>query len=137
MKENKLTITINKPITDVFEFTINPDKTPEWINSIVSEQTNEWPPRVGTIYKNKGPSGPWATYVVTKYEDSKEFELNKQDGSTYHVNYKYTQCPEGGTELIYHEWVTEGQLEDPLTQDTLANLKNALEKHELSYLALK
>lgn len=128
MKDNKLTVIINKPISEVFEFTTDPHKTPEWIDSVEEEKTNEWPPRSGTIYKNRGQSGPWSVYKVTKYEGCKEFELVKQDESTYHVNYSYTSLPNGATQLIYHEWVTTGELEAPFPQVTLNKLKEIIEE---------
>lgn len=128
MKENKLTVIINKPISKVFEFTTDPHKTPEWIDSVEEEQTNEWPPRLGTVYKNRGKSGPWSTYKVSKYQDCKEFELIKQEESTYHVNYSYATLPNGATQLIYHEWVTTGALEDPFLQVTLDKLKEVIEE---------
>jgi len=145
MKENKLTVIINKPISDVFEFTTDPQKTPVWIDSVKTpvwidsvekEQTNEWPPRSGTTYMNRGKSGPWSVYKVSKFEDCKEFELVKQDESTYHVNYTYNTLPDGSTQLIYHEWVTTGELEDPFSQVTLDKLKEVLEEENRLTLSL-
>ncbi len=37
MKENKISIIIDLPIKDVFEFTINPNNTHLWIESVVKE----------------------------------------------------------------------------------------------------
>lgn len=65
---------------------------------------------------------------VSKYSKDKEFELVKQDDSTYHVNYAYSTCPDGSTQLIYHEWVIKGDLENPFTQNDLTKLKTAMEK---------
>ena len=50
MKENRLTIVVNRPTSSVFSFTTEPDNTPLWIESIVSEKVNE---RLNTIKKNK------------------------------------------------------------------------------------
>lgn len=127
MKENTLTVIISKPINEVFQFTTDPAKTPLWINSVAVEQTNEWPPKVGTVYKNRGHSGPWSTYKVSKFKENEEFELIKED-SIYHVNYAYSANSDGSTKLIYREWVTKGELEEPFTQETLNNLKNVMEK---------
>jgi len=65
MKDNKITIQINKPARDVYAFYINPKNTPLWINSIVEEETNEWPIKIGTIYRNKNRQGQLTEHVVT------------------------------------------------------------------------
>lgn len=129
MKENTLEIVIHKPIKEVFNFTTDPRNTPEWIDSIKEENTNEWPPKIGTFYKNRNSTGPWATYKITKYKEGKEFELVKEDGSTYHVNYTYFTLPKGNTKLVYHEWVTQGTIDGPFTQDVLQKLKLIMEKN--------
>lgn len=53
MKHKKLTITIDKPSSEVFEFTADPKNTPKWIDGIIIEETNETLPKLGTIYRNK------------------------------------------------------------------------------------
>lgn len=52
MKINKLTIRIKKPISDVFDFTINPQNTPRWIDFIVEETINGKEIKIGTRYTN-------------------------------------------------------------------------------------
>jgi len=53
MKENIISIIINKSIHEVFEFSTNPQNTHLWVDSIKEEMTNEYPPKLGTIYKNR------------------------------------------------------------------------------------
>lgn len=41
MNSNFLTIIVPVPVNILYEFTINPDNTPKWIDSIIKEQTNK------------------------------------------------------------------------------------------------
>jgi hypothetical protein len=66
MKENKLRVRINKPASFVFDFTTDPANTPRWIDSVVSEEVNETPIKIGTRYTNVDRSGIKNTYEVSK-----------------------------------------------------------------------
>lgn len=127
MKDCKLTITINKPVSEVFEYTTNPKNTHVWVPSIVKEETNEWPVKVGTIYRNVNKEGAWSEYEVTEFEKDKTFTF-KQKNSTYHVKYTFTSIDNNSTEMEYYEWVDDGNLSDPFTLDILDKLKGILEK---------
>lgn len=126
MKDCKLTIRINRPVFAVFEFTTDPNKTPEWVSSIVHEEVNETPVKVGTIYKNQNKEGVWSEYEVTTFEKDRVFVFASKS-STYHVKYTFTKIDDNTCELEYYEWVDEGILDEPFTMDILEKLKNIIE----------
>lgn len=127
MKDKKLTIVINKPVSEVFEFTTNPANTSKWIDGIDVEETDETPPRLGTIYRNKGQSGDWNEYKMTVFEKNKTFTLSRLNGD-YHVRYTFKPLSDNGCEFEYYEWVDEGELDDTFSHDVLEKLKSIMEQ---------
>ena len=127
MKDKKLSIVIDKPVSEVFEFTTNPANTAKWIDGIVIEETNEMPPKLGTIYRNKGQSGGWNEYEMTVFEKDRTFTLARLNGN-YHVRYTFKPTDDDGCEFEYYEWVDTGELDDTFSQDVLEKLKNIMEQ---------
>ena len=84
MQEKRLSITINKPLGEVWRFVLNPKDTPLWIDSIVTEGTNEWPVSLGSIYRNQNRKGEWSEYKVTEYKENERFTFSSTTWS-YHV----------------------------------------------------
>lgn len=126
MKDHKLTIEISRPIKEVFDYTLNPKNTSKWISFISEEVTDEWPPKVGTKYKNRGEGKPWSEYTLTELEENSMFTLSKSDNN-YNVRYSFKPLDKNRTELEYYEWVESGELDDPFTMEILNELKRALE----------
>ena len=125
MRDLKLTITINKPVHEVFAFTLDPQNTPKWIDSIAAEETSEWPPKLGTLYRNRGTTGAWREFELTAFEPDTTFTLTSKNG--YHVRYTFMPLDEHTTEMEYYEWVDHGDLKDFLTLETLEKLKQIIE----------
>lgn len=125
MKENKLTIVIEKPIEEIFQFTLNPKNTPLWIPSIEEEICDSYPPKIGSIYKNRGDNSEWTSYEIVEFEENKLFTM-KIVGGVYSVRYTFKKLDHNKTELEYFEWVEKGELENPVTQDILNNLKSVM-----------
>ena len=126
MQANKITIIINKPIEDVFEFTTNPKNTHLWIPSIKEELAEEYPPKVGTKYKNRSGDSNWDFYKVVDFQDSKIFTLSDLSDN-YHVKYTYRKISDTQTEIEYFEWMNNGDLNKPFTYDILQKLKSIME----------
>lgn len=126
MKENKLIVRIKKPLYRVFELTINPDFTPEWID-FVEEEKAEYPIKVGTMYRNRRKDSAWNEYIVSDFIENKVFEL-KSLNSPFVVRYTYERISDEETELTYHEWMTDGELAEPFEMRHLEKLKEILEK---------
>lgn len=126
MRNNKLTIHIQKPIAEVFEFTTNPENTPRWIDSITKEESSGTEIEVGTKYTNWSEDGDENTYFVSEYKKDEVFQLDFSGGG-YKVRYTYRLISGTETELEYLEWNESGELEDPFKQETMEKLKRIME----------
>ena len=125
MKEIKLTVTINRPAHEVFDFTINPDNTPKWVDGVVREQTNESPTKLGTIYKNQSLDGNWSEFEITAFEDGYMFEMTKKDDN-HHVKYTFKQLDNDQCELEYYVWVDSGDVNERFAKDKLKDILQKL-----------
>ncbi len=126
MQENKITTSIDKIVEEVFEFTTNPKNTHLWIPSVLEEFAEEYPPRIGTRYKNRGADSDWDFYEVVEFQENKIFTLTDLD-SNYHVRYSYRKLSDSQTEMEYFEWMKNGELSDPFTEDIIQKLKSVIE----------
>lgn len=126
MQQNILSIEINRPIAAIFNFCLNPENTPLWVDSILHEEINTQTPQLGTHYRNKSADGQWNEYEVTDFVTEKTFTFT-QLGSPYRVRYDFDIISDGLTKLTYTEWVEAGDLESPFDRLPLEKLKNLVE----------
>lgn len=127
MRDNRLTVRINSPLAAAFAFPLNPANTPLYWDSIVKEETSEWPVGVGTVYRNVNKQGIWSTYTLTAYKENEMFEMTNEAGD-YHVRWTYKAIDEKSTEIDYYEWMDSGELEEPFTMEILERVKAAMER---------
>ncbi len=126
MKKVSLSIEINKPTSELFVFTLNPKNTSRWIDGVAIEETNEYPPKIGTKYRNHSGDENWSNYTLIALDQDKSFELLKED-TNYHVRYDFEELDPNTTLFTYTEWVENGDLDEPFTQDILEKLKEVIE----------
>lgn len=126
MKSNQIKTRINKPVGEVFAFTITPPNSTKWIPGVVWESTNEWPVRNGTVYKLKMSNGEHHEVIVVDFKTNKYVEWRSMDGN-YHCKYTFKSSGKNITDLEYYEWVDSGDIEEPFTQSILEKLKSVLE----------
>ncbi len=126
MKENRITITIGKPAHQAFDFIVNPKNAPKWQDDIlVSEETNEWPSKLGTIYTDHDPDGESYEYKVTAFEPGKVFELSQDWG--YHERFTFSLQDDKTTKVEYREWMDDGDLPEATPRARLEKLKRILD----------
>lgn len=126
MKENKLTIFINKPIKDVFEYSLESNNVPKWIDSVKEEIPLERPVKLGTKLKNIGVgSNIWNEYEMIDFQPPITFTLKRLNGD-YFVRYTCIE-KNGGTEFEYFEWA-QNELDGLMEMEALEKLKKLLEE---------
>lgn len=126
MRKNILYVEINIPAGKVFDFTLNPENTPLWVDSILHEEIDTPIPQLGTHYRNQSMGGQWNEYEVTEFTPEKTFTFTQLD-SSYRVRYDFDSLLGGVTKLTYTEWMEEGDLELPFDLLPLEKLKNLIE----------
>jgi len=127
MRDIKLTIQINKPLSEVFAFTINPKNTPSYVDSIIVEEASEWPVKKGVTYRNKRENSEWSEYEVTEFKENEIFELRKNNDDTI-VRYIFKPINNKITELEYYIQTKAGWLDEASIRNIVKKLKIVLEK---------
>lgn len=126
MQNNVLSIVIRKPLLEIFNYTLNPENTPLWVDSIAHEEIDAPVPQLGTHYRNQSIGGQWNEYEVTEFVPEKTFTFTQLD-SSYRVRYDFDIVSDGMAKLTYTEWMEVGDLESPFDILPLEKLKSLLE----------
>lgn len=124
MQSNRFSIVINKPVTDVFAFTVTPPNSTRWIPGVIGEEASPWPLQIGTVYKLQDRSGGYSEVTVSGLQ---EMEYIEWTSGNYHCRYTYKVIDPRTTEMDYYEWVDQGEIIEPFTQATLLKLKQIVE----------
>lgn len=110
-------------------FFVGSENSSKWIDSIVTEETNEWPVKVGTIFTEHNIGGGRSAYRIGALRDDMiEFVSTTLP---YHARYTFRSINSDITELEYFEWIEEGEIPEPFTLDILQKLKTVLENKSL------
>lgn len=126
MKTNKLVIKINKTINEIFSFCVTPPNSTKWIPNVIGEETNEWPIKIGTIYKLTSNDNNATHMTVVDINENISIEWISKD-KNYHCRYILEQIDCQTTIFKYFEWVDKGNIEEPFTEEILNKLKKTLE----------
>lgn len=123
MSDNKLIVTINKPLAEVFAFCITPPKAKLWVPGLINETTNEWPAKVGTVYTEYKNDNTSFNIIVTDFKKNEYIEW-KTESDDYRVRYTFTAIDPNTTQLTY---VETGDVDEPFSQEVLEKLKEVIE----------
>lgn len=131
MNEVRQTIAIDCSANEAFDFTVDPNNTPKWVEGVVHEETNESPTKLGTVYKNQSTDGSWIELEITAFVPGSMFEMTKKGDST-HVRYTFKPVGDNQCELEYYVRVESGEVSDRFSesniQKILSKLKEVIEE---------
>ena len=99
------TVTINRPVDDVFAFVADGEKCPQWRSGVLDIKRLNGDGSVGTAYAQgvKGPMGRRiaADYLITSYVPSRTIEFQTTAGPARpHGRYDF-EPTDGGTRLTF------------------------------------
>ena len=124
MKANEIRITIASPQEKVFEYTLEPKNTPQWVSDVIEMKTDTDQIDLGTKYFNE-----FITREVIDYDRNSFIELADVEGP-YSCSYSFRKIDDEHTELIYFESHSDGsEIEYPMDKQSFERLKNLLEKN--------
>lgn len=114
MTTNEIRIVIDASPEELFEFTVEPKNTPQWIQGAEEKTVNTDQIGLGTIY---------GSCEVTDYERNKFFELTNTT-TGYICSYTYRKQEDDSTEITYFEYMQDGsELSEPMKRKHFEKLK--------------
>ena len=99
-------VTINRPVADVFAYVADGEKCAQWRSGVLDIKRITGDGSVGTTYQ-QGVSGPMgrripADYMVTVYEPNHRLEFQTVTGPARpHGRYDFEEADGGGTRLSF------------------------------------
>ena len=122
MKTNEIRIEIERPIKDVFEYTLEPQNKSIWCSIITEESVDTEQIGITSIYRNN-----LGSFKVSDYERNIFLELMSLD-EKFQCSYSFRKIDDNTTELIYFEAMLDGSdLTEAMDKKYFKKLKELLE----------
>ena len=122
MKTNEIRIEIERPIKDVFEYTLEPQNKSIWCSIITEESVDTEQIGITSIYRNN-----LGSFKVSDYERNIFLELMSLD-EKFQGSYSFRKRDDNTTELIYFEAMLDGSdLTEAMDKKYFKKLKELLE----------
>jgi len=122
MKTNEIRIEIERPIKDVFEYTLEPQNKSIWCSIITEESVDTEQIGITSIYINN-----LGSFKVSDYERNIFLELMSLD-EKFQCSYSFRKIDDNTTELIYFEAMLDGSdLTEAMDKKYFKKLKELLE----------
>lgn len=136
MPRSEASIVINRPVSEVFEYTSNYENDLHWVEAIVeAEKTSDGPPGVGSTGRLAVTYLGWrfeSNLEVTEFEPNARLSIKSTSGAVPYFSSWTFELVEGGTKFTYSLEVASGMfgvfgLYARNMQKDLARLKEILE----------
>jgi uncharacterized membrane protein len=139
MLEFENTITINRPIDEVFEFVANPENFPRWNYYVLSvNKLSEGPTGVETVYHQVRKTDQ-QDFRITEFEHNRRMALRTSPQSTPQLEMQFAFYEQAGATRLRDKWKLDTGLPGALewlgvrrvraaVAENLAKLKQLMEE---------
>ncbi len=139
MLEFENTITINRPIGEVFEFAADPENFPRWNYYVLSvSKLSDGPMGIGTAYHQVRKTDQ-QDFRIIEFERNRRMVVKTSPNSTPRLEMRLTFQEQGGGTRLGDAWMLDTGLPGPLewlgarrvrsaVAENLAKLKDLLEE---------